>query len=176
LRFRYQCGLSLDRPAPSVSTLSRVFDQLVQQNLVQQLFDDLVKQCLEEGIIDGQHVAIDSAAIEAYEKKQPKSRSAQTGNANWGAKFDAFGNKLTWFGYKVHLAVDTHSELPIALEVTPAHVNDGEQAPDLMAQSTEILDTKPKYFIMDAGYDQDKVYQSAYRHGAQAIRYWEHRL
>src|SRR5690606_31210399 len=61
LRFRYQCGLSLDRPAPSVSTLSRVFDQLVQQNLVQQLFDDLVKQCLEEGIIDGQHVAIDSA-------------------------------------------------------------------------------------------------------------------
>lgn len=169
LRFRYQCGLPLDRPAPSVSTLSRAFHQLVQQNLAQQLFNDLVKQCLEEGIIDGQHVAIDSAAIEAYEKKQPKSRSAQTGNANWGAKFDAFGNKLTWFGYKVHLAVDTHSELPIALEVTPAHVNDGEQAPDLMAQSTEILDTKPRYFIMDAGYDQDKVYQSAYRHGAQAI-------
>ncbi len=37
-------------------------------------------------------VAIDSAAIHAYEKKQPKRRSEQTGNANWGAKFDSFGN------------------------------------------------------------------------------------
>lgn len=100
--------------------------------------------------MDGQHVAIDSAAIDAYEKKQPKSRSTHTGNANWGAKFDSFGNKLTWFGYKMHLAVDTCSELPIAVEVTPAHVNDGDVAPDLMAQSLEILDTKPQFFIMDA--------------------------
>lgn len=83
--------------------------------------------------MDGQHVAIDNAAIDAYEKKQPKSRSIHTGNANWGAKFDSFGNKLTWFGYKMHLAVDTFSELPIAVEVTPAHVNDGDVAPDLMA-------------------------------------------
>ena len=65
---------------------------------------------------------IDSTAIRAYEKKQPKSRSQETGNANWGAKYDTFGNKLTWFGYKVHLAVDTASELPVSLEVTPAHV------------------------------------------------------
>ncbi len=28
LRFRYQCGLSLDRPAPSISTLSRVVEEL----------------------------------------------------------------------------------------------------------------------------------------------------
>ncbi len=169
LRFRYQCGLSLDRPAPSISTLSRVFEELVKQNLAHQLFRDLVRQCQEEGIIAGQHVAIDSAAIDAYEKKQPKSRSAHTGHANWGAKFDSFGNKLTWFGYKMHLAVDTHSELPIALEVTPAHINDGDVAPDLMAQSIEILDTKPVYFIMDASYDQQKNYEFAHQHGAQAI-------
>ena len=37
LRFRYQCGLSLERPAPSISTLSRVFEELTKQNLAQQL-------------------------------------------------------------------------------------------------------------------------------------------
>lgn len=169
LRFRYQCGLSLEHLAPSISTLSRVFDDLTKQNLAQQLFNDLVSQCQEEGIIDGQHVAIDSAAIDAYEKKQPKSRSANTGNANWGAKFDSFGNKLTWFGYKMHLAVDTHSELPIVVKVTPAHVNDGDMAPDLMSESIEILDTRPEFFIMDAGYDQQKNYEFAYQHSAQAI-------
>ncbi|WP_366414808.1 transposase [Paenibacillus sp. GP183] len=71
LRFRYQCGLPLDREAPSISTLSRVFAELTEKNLAKQLFEDLVKRCQQEGIIDGSHVAIDSAAIHAYEKKQP---------------------------------------------------------------------------------------------------------
>ena len=132
LRFRYQCGFRLDEPAPSIATLSRVFAAVSQQGLAEELFIDLVSQCREAGIIDGSHLAIDSTAICAYEKKQPKSRSQETGNANWGAKFDTFGNKLTWFGYKIHLAVDTQSELPVSLEVTPANVYDGEMAIPLM--------------------------------------------
>lgn len=32
LRFRYQCGLSIDRPAPSISTLSRVFAALTKKS------------------------------------------------------------------------------------------------------------------------------------------------
>lgn len=132
LRFRYQCGLRLGRRAPSIATLSLVFAELTTKGLVKRLFEDLVTRCKEEGIIDGSHVAIDSAAIHAYEKKQPKRKSELTGNANWGAKFDSFGNKVKWFGYKLHLAVDTASELPIALSVTPAHVNEGDMAPALM--------------------------------------------
>lgn len=112
LRFRYQCGLRLDREAPSIATLSRVFAELTNKGLAKRLFEDLVARCKQEGIIDGSHVAIDSAAIHAYEKKQPKRKSELTGNANWGAKFDSFGNKVKWFGYKLHLAVDTTSELP----------------------------------------------------------------
>lgn len=167
LRFRYQCGLRLDRPAPSISTLSRVFAWLTKKGLAKQLFEDLVTTCKREGIIEGSHVAIDSAAIHAYEKKQPKSRSEQTGNANWGAKFDSFGNKVKWFGYKLHLAVDTKSELPMALEVTPAHVNDGDMAPTLMEQVSTL--TKVKFFMLDAGYDQLKNYEVARNVKAQAI-------
>ena len=167
LRFRYQCGLSLEREAPSISTLSRVFKEITEKNLAKRLFEDLVKQCLQEGIIDGDYVAIDSAAIHAYEKKQPKRKSQLTGHANWGAKFDSFGNKMTWFGYKLHLAVDTKSELPIALEVTPAHVNDGEKAPELIEKVAAQTDTE--FFMIDAGYDQVKVYEAARNVKAQAI-------
>jgi hypothetical protein len=60
--------------------------------------------------IDGSHQAIDSAAIDADQKKQPKSRSEHSGNVNWGAKFGSFGNKLTWFGYKMHFSVGTERE------------------------------------------------------------------
>ena len=167
LRFRYQCGLPLDREAPSIATLSRVFADLTKKNLAKRLFDDLVKRCKQEGVIDGSHVAIDSAAIHAYEKKQPKKKSEQTGNANWGAKFDSFGNKVTWFGYKLHLAVDTESELPLALAVTPAHVNDGEMAPSLIKKVS--AETSVRFFMLDAGYDQMKVYEAARSVKARAI-------
>lgn len=167
LRFRYQCGLPLDREAPSIATLSRVFADLTKKNLAKRLFDDLVKRCKQEGVIDGSHVAIDSAAIHAYEKKQPKKKSEQTGNANWGAKFDSFGNKVTWFGYKLHLAVDTKSELPLALAVTPAHVNDGEMAPSLIKKVS--AETSVRFVMLDAGYDQMKVYEAARSVKARAI-------
>ncbi|QNR65105.1 transposase [Paenibacillus peoriae] len=167
LRFRYQCGLRLDRKAPSIATLSRVFTELTTKDLAKRLFEDLVLRCKEEGIINGRHVAIDSAAIHAYEKKQPKRKSELTGNANWGAKFDSFGNKVKWFGYKLHLAVDTASELPMALLMTPAHVNDGELAPALIQQVA--ASTKVKFFVLDAGYDQLKNYEAARNVKAQAI-------
>lgn len=81
LRFRYQCGLRLDIPAPSISALSRVFAELTRKSLAPRLLEDLVAQCQEAGIIDGTHVAIGSAAIQAYEKKEPKRKSELTGNA-----------------------------------------------------------------------------------------------
>lgn len=167
LRFRYQCGLSLDREAPSIATLSRVFTELTKKELAKRLFEELVERCKKEGIINGSHVAIDSAAIHAYEKKQPKRKSELTGNANWGAKFGSFGNKVKWFGYKIHLAVDTASELPMALTVTPAHVNDGDKAPELIEQVA--ANTKVDFFILDAGYDQFKNYEAAKNVKVQAI-------
>lgn len=112
IRFKYQCGFRLTQKVPSISTFSRVFSKITEQNLAEQLFYDLVQQCRDEGIIIGDKIAIDSTAINAYEEKQPKSRCQDTGNASWGAKLDSFGNKITWFGYKIHLAVDTASELP----------------------------------------------------------------
>jgi hypothetical protein len=74
--------------------------------LAEKLFRELVTQCRHEGVIQCHHIAIDSTAIEAYEKKQPISRCQNTDHASWGAKYDPFGNKITWFGYKIHLAVD----------------------------------------------------------------------
>ena len=41
-------------------------------------------------------------------------------DATWGYKTE----KYTFYGYKVHLMVDTKSQLPLAIEVTPAHESD----------------------------------------------------
>lgn len=94
LRFRYQCELPLNREAPSISTLSRVFTELTKKNLAKQLFEDLVKRCQQDSIIDGSHVVIDSSAIHACEKKQPKRKSEQTGNANWVRNLTPLATRL----------------------------------------------------------------------------------
>ena len=170
IRFRYQCGFRLTQKVPSISTLSRVFGMITKKQLAEQLFYDLVQLCRDEGIINGDTIAVDSTAIDAFEEKQPKSRCQDTGNATWGAKLDSFGNKIAWFGYKIHLAVDTASELPVALEVTPAHVNDGDMGPPLIEKvAGQTQESKMSYVVMDAGYDQKKNYEASRAKGAQAI-------
>lgn len=170
IRFRYQCGFELAKKVPSISTFSRVFSQITEKGIAETLFNDLVQQCRDEGIIVGSIIAIDSTAIDAYEKKQPKSKSQETGNATWGAKYDTFKNKITWFGYKLHLAVDAESELPVALEVTPANINDGDMGPILVGKvASQTSERKLAYILEDACYDQLKNYEVAKAHGAQAI-------
>ncbi|WP_018132430.1 hypothetical protein [Effusibacillus pohliae] len=57
------------------------------------------------------------ARIGAFDRNQPKSRCQQTGNASWGAKFDSFGNKITWFGYQIHLAENRYKERHTAMRI-----------------------------------------------------------
>lgn len=169
LRFYYQCGFDISRSPPSISTISRLFTAVKNLKILESLFHDLVKECYEEGLISGDKIAVDSTSIDAYEKKVPQSKLDGI-NAAWGAKFDSFGNKLTWFGYKLHLAVDVESELPIDLEVTPANVNDGIMfAPLIESIAANGYIEKADYIAADAGYDQIKNYEIANYYNTQAI-------
>jgi len=97
------------------------------------LFDALVVQGRKEGIIGTEEVAIDSTEIDAYEKAKPKKElPIDAQSAAWGSKRDTHGNQKAWFGYKTHLACDCKSELPVAIEVTPANVHDSKLAVPLM--------------------------------------------
>lgn len=60
-----------------------MFAELTHKGLAQQLFEDLVAQCQEAGIIDGTHVAIHSAAFYAYEKKEPTPKSYTRSCERW---------------------------------------------------------------------------------------------
>ena len=64
--------------------------------------------------------------------------------------------------------MDTKSELPVAVEVTPANVHDGDMAIPLMDRVAK-MGWKFKFVMMDAAYDQVKNYVAARTYGAQAI-------
>ena len=172
LVFRYECGFSISQSVPSLATFSRFFQKIAETDSLQALFSALVDTATQDGIISGEVVAIDASAIESYEKPVPQKDLKNDGSsAAWGAKLDTHGNQHTWFGYKLHLAVDTESELPIAVKVTPGNRNDATQAIPLMDE----IKNQPKYYCMDMGYDAKDIYQAAYERQAQAIIPLNHR-
>ena len=172
--FRYTCGFPVAGKTPSEATFSR-FMQSLSDNLysLEDILEELVVKAKELGIIDGEHIAIDASKLDSYDASVPKSEIIHDGEQpDWGSKRDTHGNQIRWFGWKVHAAVDTKSELPIAVNVTPASVNDGIMAiplvEDIKQRYTSTI--SPKYYIMDMGYDFDDVYRTIHgQYNAQAI-------
>lgn len=167
IKFRFQCGFSLSKPIPSESTFSRLIKKLSAtdetnktKNVLQEIFDNLVERASVMGLIGSECVAIDSSKIDAYEKSKPKKDLQGDKTANWGAKRDTHGNQISWFGYKLHMAVDCQSELPIAVMVTPANTHDAKMAIPLIELVNQSLAEarKPKYYSMDMGYDSKEIY------------------
>ena len=166
LSFAYDCGFRIGDARPSVATFSRFYQRLSQTGALGKLFESLVSQALEQNIAIADVVSIDASQINAYEKARPKKQITDDElAANWGAKRDTHGNQITWFGYKLHLAVDARSELPLSLTVTPAHRHDSTQAIPLMEQ----LPVQPEAYCLDMGYDVKGIYEHVHSRGAKAI-------
>ncbi len=166
LRFRYACGFDVCHSTPSVSAFSRFFKNLSRCDGLLSLFRSLARQCLEAGLADGTVLAIDSSALHAHEKPWAKDRHPHDGQcAEWGHKKDSHGKPMTWYGYKIHAAVDAGSGLPMAMTVTPANEADSAEAIPLMEQSPSPAD----YYCMDKGYDAKRIYEKAAGMGGQAV-------
>jgi IS5 family transposase len=74
------------------------------------------------------------------------------------------------------IAVDVKSELPVALSITPASTNDGIMAENILEECSNNLNSKPQYYLMDAGYDQKSIYELIRKdYKAQAIIPLNHR-
>jgi hypothetical protein len=124
--FRYTCGFPVASKTPSEATFSR-FIKTLSDNLgsLDEILEELVVKAKGLNIIDGEHIAIDASKLDSYDAAVPKSEIIHDGeHPDWGSKRDTHGNQVRWFGWKIHAAVDTKSELPIAVSVTPASTND----------------------------------------------------
>jgi hypothetical protein len=167
--FRYTCGFPLVSKVPSEATFSRFIKSLADNICsLEDILEDLVIKAKKLGIIGGEHIAIDTSKLDSYDASVPKSRVIQDReHPDWGSKRDTHGNQVRWFVWKLHAAVDTKSELPVSVNVTPASVNDGIMAVPLVE---DIQKRYSKYYIMDMGYDIEHIYRTIHdQYNAQAI-------
>ena len=66
LAYRWFCGFELDEAIPDHSTFSKTRTRKWQQsNLFQKSFQEIVKQCITSGLIDGNAMAADGSYIPA---------------------------------------------------------------------------------------------------------------
>jgi IS5 family transposase len=103
----------------------------------------------------GENVAVDATDIHAWANGFHQDTDPDAGT---GAKKKP--HTYYWYGYKVHLAVDAESELPIWFELTPANVYDGKHlAPVLHEAQHRFGWFGPQHVMADKGYDSRACFE-----------------
>jgi hypothetical protein len=163
------CGFNYLK-TPTNGTFTNFRDRLGDQ-IFYEILHNLIAQAIVLKIIQGKDTAIDSTHVwanadQAGHKtcqckgkcKCPKTYSDS--DARWGAK----NKDYFFFGYKVHLMVDTKSQLPLEVIVTSGEKADSPMAKPLMKSA---LKKHPQIKIetvsMDSAYDDYKNYNFAVR-------------
>lgn len=173
---RQVCGFNPFGGAAAVPTeyaFSRFLTAVVKQRrFVRKMFHKLLDE-LKIALPDlGVKTAVDSKAIQSYGKPVNDEEKSSTPDgrrdidANWGVKTykgtrkdgSAWEKVMKWFGYKLHLMVDSVYELPLAFNVQAASTSDMTNLLPLV----EDLETHHKNIHDDvAELSADKGYDSA---------------
>jgi len=73
LAWRWFTGLGFDQEIPHHSTFSKNRHGRFQESkLFEQLFEQIVRQCVEVGLVQGQHLSVDGSFVEANAAKESR--------------------------------------------------------------------------------------------------------
>jgi hypothetical protein len=73
LAWRWFTGLSFDQEIPHPSTFSKNrHGRFLESKLFEQLFEQIVRQCVEVGLVQGKHLSVDGSFVEANAAKQSR--------------------------------------------------------------------------------------------------------
>lgn len=147
-RLQYLCGF-YDGNTPSAGTFSNHKSKW-EDDTFYQIMRKLIAQLVAIGVITGKKIAIDSSHILAF--SNPKKHSDP--DAKWGCKREDY----YFFGYKIHLVVDTETQLPIEVKITPGNEADGPHAKPLIEKTKELV--SPEVATMDSAYDSHANYKT----------------
>src|SRR5690625_1196886 len=170
-QLRFICGLEL-RGVPTSSAYSRFMKNLMKlENEVNDMFYQAVNELKELLPNFGESLAIDSKAIQSFANHRNKN-STEDGRRDLDADYGIKSYKghrddgtlwekiVRWFGYKLHLIVDSDYELPISYSITKASVSDVKEAhrliDELESDRPELLENT-EVLSGDKGYDDTKL-------------------
>ena len=90
---------------------------------------------------------MDATFVKAYSRRDLQDN--ERGKSDPEARVGRDG-KTYELGYKLHLAVDAKSELPLAVIVAPANDNEKKHAPSLFKKALKETNGRTKFLVADS--------------------------
>lgn len=130
---------------PDIGSFSN-FLKRIGPSTFEQLFTVVVQQLLDEGFLNLHTIAQDGSILKA---------NLDDPEAGWG--WDHIKKEYV-YGYKIHVTVDTHTELPVTLSVTRAGVHDSQEFNRLYNNLKKYKTRFPtRCFTADKAYDSSNI-------------------
>lgn len=155
------CGFSDRTPSHGLFTQ---FRQRLGKDGYERVFSMLLDWLVENRVVKGDVVAVDSTAIKAYSQRDHQNRK---GKSDPEARVGR-GRRGFLLGYKVHTACCTSSELPLAFTVQPCNLNEKSFIKPLL-EKLKVMGLGLKMVLADAQYDSSKVRETVKEYGAEPI-------
>jgi transposase len=129
-----------------------------------EIFNHLLRQLYESGVIIGRVVAVDSTHLEAYSQR---GRDNKTGRSDPDARVGR-GKRGFILGYRVHTACCAESEMPLAFQVAPCNENDKVYFKPLL-ERLQSLGVGFKAVVADAQYSSRNAREAVRTYDAEPV-------
>jgi len=161
-RLKAICDIEASQSPYGIAVLSRFRSRIGPERLAR-IIDDAIETLVKKGRIKGKTLALDSTFIKAYSRRNLDNR---TGYSDPESRVGR-AVKTKDLGYRLHLAVDAKSELPVAMVVASA--NENEKKHSLMLFEKASIHVKPERLVADPQYSSNSLREEALRNGAKPV-------
>jgi len=157
-RLRRICDIEESEPPYGIAVLSR-FKKKVGPERLMRIVDHAVEALVKMGRIKGETLALDSTFIKAHSRRNLDNR---TGYSDPESRVGR-AVKTRDLGYRLHLAVDARSEMPVAMTVASANENEKKHSLKLFEKASRYV--KAKRLVADPQYSSQSLREAALRQG-----------
>jgi len=161
-RLKQICDIEASEPPYGIAVLSR-FRSRVGPERLSRIIDEAIGTLVKKGRIKGETLALDSTFIKAYSRRNMDNR---TGYSDPESRVGR-AVKAKDLGYRLHLAVDAKSEMPIAMTVAPANENEKKHSLTLLEKAS--VHVSPGKLVADPQYSSQSLREEAFKHGAKPV-------
>jgi transposase len=162
---REVCDIEADEKPYHPSQLTR-FRNRIGVDRLEKIANTLVDKLIKGKVIAGKQVVFDATFVKAYSRRDPHDNSR--GASDPEAKVGRSG-KTYELGYKLHMAIDAKSELPLAVIVAPANDNEKKHAPVLFRRALKVTKGRMKLMVADSQYSCKSVRDQAAEVGVRVV-------
>lgn len=162
---REVCDIEEEQKPYHPTQLTR-FRNRIGVDRLEKIMNTLVDELLKGKLIVGKTVVLDATFIKAYSKRDPHENSR--GGADPDARVGRNG-KTFELGYKLHIAIDAKSELPLAVIAAPANDNEKKHAPALLEKALKATKRRMKVLVADSQYSCRGLRDQASSQGVRVV-------